>query len=487
MKYTLSILAILLLFFSRVDARLAPHMEVVDPYVEEGVRQYRQLVDYNEKNTLAGCVDNNWYIFSFNPHDNWLEFSHNGLDADGNSLYDPQKLAAINDLLVTFNQSETTQLYVCLVSDWKVGLQPYHPEKLIRNTNTSIKTKDLLLEFSADDKRAFRDSIQMRFNTILNAILNNTHQDAEHSLFSQDNRVVWGASEFRAKYFFGQNKLSGGVIEGWSSYPADLNTITNKAALFDYIRFVRDHRNYAELNSRESKVRHNVEGFTEYLSGNVDQSYVPLADQLNFESFHYIPWEIIPEALKSHDGDQSFDAAVAVAAAEIQLKKAENLNVDFLADSEAHKFIINEATTNFSELSNKKLQQLEDKCAYLKHKTGLDFFIYFKHVDFLMQPAAYNVFAQRIFIESGLSQQQEGAVLLCFPYFMPGEDVLNVNGLNLTEQPSVMPGIAFSADLLGNEFFTEVNDVLTEGGMLWDFMKLAFKHTQNHTRYTELP
>ena len=40
-----------------------------------------------------------------------------------------------------------------------------------------------------------------------------------------------------------------------------------------------------------------------------------------------------------------------------------------------------------------------------------------------------------------------------------------------------MPGIATSANLLGTDFYSEVNDVVSQDGLLWDFMKLAFKHT----------
>ena len=472
MKYAITIFVFLLINLQNVFGGRS-----FDKYVIEGSRQYQELIEHNSKNTLLGCEEKNWYVFSFNPDDNWLELSNNGIDAEGNTLYDPLNLQEINDLLIAFNQDTETQLYVCVVSDWKVGLRPYHPEELIRNDDPSIKAKDLLLEFSSDDKRAFRDSIQLRFNTILNGILHNTHQDSNHSLFTEENRVVWGISEFRAKFFLGQDKLSGGVIEGWASLPSDLNNVTDKSELFDYIRFVKAHRHYETLNSRESKVRYHVEGFTEYISGGLDDNYVPIADQLSFESIHYIPWETIPENLKSHDGGDAFDAAVAVAAAEILLKKAENLNVDFLEDTDNHKFIVNAATTYFNELSNKKMLQLDDKCAYLAHKSGLEFYVYFKRVDFLMQPSEYNVFANRIFVDAGLSQLGNGAVLICLPYFLPGEDILNVDGLNLTDVPSVMPGIAFSNDLMGSGFSTEINEILTEGGVIWDFLKIAFKHT----------
>ena len=451
MKYVTTFFAFLMI----IPALLATHLDSDEPvglYIDEGIRQYQQLIEFNAINSKAGCADKNWYLFSFNPDDNWLELSEGGLDADGNELYSPENLNEINDLLVTFNQTAETQLYVCVVTDWKVGLKPYHPEKLIHNQNPSIKTKDLLLEFSSDDKRVFRDSIQGRFNSILQAILQNTHQGDQYSLYTQDQRVVWGISEFRAKFFFGQEKLSGGIIEGWAANPVEFNSFTNAQELFDYVRFVKDHRDYNDLNSRESKVRHNVEGFTEYISGGLDPEYVPLMNQLSFESFHYIPWETIPEHLKSHDGGESFDVAVAIAAAEIQLKRAENLAVNFLDETEQHRFVVNAATTSFHELSRKKMEQLDDKCAYLAHKTGLEFFIYFKHVDFLMQPAEYNVFANQVFVESGLNQLENGAVLLCFPYFMPGEDVLNVDGLNLSRASL---GYARNCDLskpFGNRF-----------------------------------
>lgn len=472
MKYTITIFVFILINLKYVLAD-----PLIENFVKEGSRQYQQLIEYNANNAQLGCNEKNWYVFSFNPDDNWLELSNNGADADGNSLYDPLNLQEVNDLLVSFNQNTQTQLYICIVSDWKVGLKPYHPEELIRNDDPSIKVKDLLLEFSSDDKRAFRDSIQLRFKTILNGILQNTHQNNNYSLFTEENRVVWGISEFRAKFFLGQDKLSGGVIEGWASLPSDLNNVTDKVELFDYIRFVKGHRSYDEFNSRESKVRHHVEGFTEYISGILDDSYVPITDQFSFESIHYIPWETIPEHLKSHDGGEAFDGAVAVAAAEILLKKAENLNVGLLEDTDNHKFIVNSVTTNFNELSSKKMLQLDDKCAYLAHKSGLEFYVYFKRVDFLMQPPEYNVFANRVFVDAGLSQLENGAVLLCLPYFMPGEDILNVDGLNLTDVPSVMPGIAYTNDKMGPEFSTEINGVLSEGGILWDFMKIAFKHT----------
>ncbi|KAA3628090.1 MAG: hypothetical protein DWQ02_19380, partial [Bacteroidetes bacterium] len=472
MKYAITFFVLMLIKLPYVFAGLP-----LDEYVKEGSKQYRALIEYNSKNARLGCEEKNWYVFSFNPDDKWLELSNNGVDADGNTLYNHLNLQAVNNLLVTFNQNSETQLYVCIVTDWKVGLKPYHPENLIHNNDPSIKTQDLLLEFSSDDKNTFRDSIQLRFKSILNGILQNTHQDSDHSLFTEEHRVVWGISEFRAKFFLGQDKLSGGVIEGWDSYPSELNILTNKTELFDYIRFVKDHRPYQGLNSRESKVRHHVEGFTEYISGDLDGNYVPLADQLSFESIHYIPWELIPDHLKSQDGGEAFDAAVAVAAAEVLLKKAENLNVNLLEDTDTHKFIVNDATTNFNELGKRKMLQLDDKCAYLAHKSGLEFYVYFKRVDFLMQPSEYNVFANRIFVDAGLSQLENGAVLICLPYFMPGEDILNVNGLNLTDVPSVMPGIAYSNDKVGPEFSTDINTVLTEGGILWDFLKIAFKHT----------
>ncbi|MCB0654211.1 MAG: hypothetical protein KDC85_23220, partial [Saprospiraceae bacterium] len=447
--------------------------------IREGSSQYRHLLEYNAKNESEGCSDKNWYIFSFNPDDQWLELSNGGWDADSNSLYNPQNLQEVNDLLVAFNQHETaeTQLYICLVTDWKITLEAIHAEQLIQNQNPTIPINDFLNHFSNDSRTLFQDLIKLRFSNILRAILENVHQGQDYGQFTKVNRVVWGETEFRANFYFGQTKLSGGVLRYWDSLPDKMNTFINKEELLEYIGFIEGHRTYYGLNSREITVRSNVEGFTEFLTGNLDPAYVPLVDQLNFESMHYVPWETIPDHLKSQDGGEAFEAAVAVAVAEIALKKAQNQGIDLLLETPQHKFIINATTTDFSELTEKKMLMLDDKLAYLAHKSGLQFYLYFKRADFLMPPQQYNVFANRVFIESGLSELEEGAVLLCFPYFMPGEDILNVGGLNLTDLPSTMPGIACSPNLIGEDFYTEVNAVLAEGEMLWDLMTLVFKHT----------
>jgi hypothetical protein len=452
-----------------------------EKYVQEGTRQYKALLEFNRKNMEEGCPEHNWYIFSFNPDDNWMEWSNGGVDVMGNQLYNPVNLQQINDeKLVQFNQNGglDEQLYVCVVTDWIIPVKAWHPEDLINNQNTTIPTKDLLLEFSTDDKKVFKEQVQGKFYAILEAILNNTHQDNGHSQFTKANKTVWGVTEFRAEYFFGQEKLTGGVFSFWKSDPSDMNQFVDKAELYEYINFVKAHRSYETLNSRETRLKHNIEGFTEFLTGTIDQAYVPMAEQLQFEDLHFIPWNTIPDYLKSTGGgNAAYNAAVTLASDEISQKVSQNEGIDPLSETADYKHVVNGATTSFGGLSSEKLLQLDDKFAYLDYKNGPQFYVYFKHVNFLMPPDQYNVFANEVFIESGLNNVPEGAVLICIPYFNPGEDILNVNGLNLTGVPSSMPGIAHSANLMGPDFITEANEVLQEGYKIWEFLKTGFKHT----------
>ncbi len=360
MKYLFTLISFLYLSFSfaSTDTGLVVPKEAYEKWVKEGRRQYINLQIQNAINTKAGCPENNRYVFSFLPDEDyqWIQ-EDPGLAIDGS----PIKSATVTDInnkLIKLNELDGSgvpknphgvQMYVCLVGRWYIPLnEPINYG--IYNTNTlltylSKKVDEGKENQSAVDKyKEYFVNHNRLLDKLINDIINNHPSNPKfrkpnsnpkpNSFYSEDvpfhRRLVYASVHIAGKT---KEVNEAQATEGETG--VDVQKVHSKGYInkltfsrhSTYLRGIEDElwsyvnysinsgkKDYSEKTKSARLLKGHVLSAIDFLSGELDADYVPLDQMFYYESFEPLHSSIIWEDL---------DAEMAAAYGEAYDKRVE--------------------------------------------------------------------------------------------------------------------------------------------------------------------
>lgn len=119
-SYRLHLMWLWLFLIIGVQSRAGDYFPNDRVLITEGQRQFRALIEQNEKNRRDGCTENNVYVFSFLSTDDWSTYIKT---YTGAPEFAAPYIVELNDRLKQFNENPALGdygMYVCIVSELEV-------------------------------------------------------------------------------------------------------------------------------------------------------------------------------------------------------------------------------------------------------------------------------------------------------------------------------------------------------------------------------
>lgn len=468
-----------------------------DELIKRCQENYNKLLKQNHINDSLGLSHKNKYVFSnVDLNDVWYGVS-SLTDYNGAQLITNSFLTDINTQLVEANTGSTeAEAYVLLILNEFLNIStPPTEEFYNKMSNDGIVTSGEFYTIATDEEVETRRRLSIRMGRIMRAVMDGSHSiyNAPYSNAQGKAKCMYLKVVYRSyQKLFKDNKSTGASVDYLLSSPKEY---CQDPVFRDYIGYLGRNKTYLG-STTEQKTLLMVEAFRDHLLDDYDNSFVPSENTLNFESFNWTPPSDATNQAPANspaynNGKDEMAATIAEMIANYGSEYVYEEKETSIRHFHGHQLA--GMLNSFGAVSevhipwdiknpSGKFYTYEQRLAYLKEVTGIQFYIVFQEVNFWMDQTIAKGFAEDVYdkcLADGTFSSSDDVVLITLPYYR----VINsVN--NILQYPYIMPAI-FSSDVgnvlnvssVNNTVDSKLQEDNRDGKNLWLIFNEAYRQT----------